>query len=335
MVRYELYTDGATRPHNPGPSGYGAVLYREGSALADDSGFLGDGITNNQAEYAGMVSGLRLARNYTRGGDRLRVLSDSKLVVNQVMGAWLLNSRKLYVLHQAAQAEVELLRQAGVEVSLEHVAGHQGILGNEAADALAGSAVDLRVAAPEEIVSLVNAQHEVNSSPKGSQKLGGLVTSWLVGRGHRVFDLAGGDLAAAHDYLKRLRDPTAAVLANFPEIGAVVNGRMHLIAVATGFRIEDDKGLITVDEEALTACQRLASIGLSVLVVHKPHGNARWRTFRDFGWGSGALEIPATCFEAGKIEVLQRYNTAKWAPFVSFRQEGAKPFIAYVEDLEK
>jgi ribonuclease HI len=70
---------------NPGPSAGAAVLVRPDGAERRASLFLAHA-TNNQAEYAGLLCGLRLAREL--GVERLRVRGDSKLVVCQFTGEW-------------------------------------------------------------------------------------------------------------------------------------------------------------------------------------------------------------------------------------------------------
>jgi probable phosphoglycerate mutase len=74
--------DGGARG-NPGPAGAGAVLLHDasGAEVGRVCTALGHA-TNNVAEYAGLIAGLRAA--LALGVERLRVLGDSKLVVMQV-----------------------------------------------------------------------------------------------------------------------------------------------------------------------------------------------------------------------------------------------------------
>lgn len=79
--------DGASRG-NPGEAAYGAVLRdaATGRVLAEAAVAIGEA-TNNVAEYAGLVAGLRLARDHAPGAN-VEVRLDSRLVVEQMSGRW-------------------------------------------------------------------------------------------------------------------------------------------------------------------------------------------------------------------------------------------------------
>jgi ribonuclease HI len=96
-----LYSDGATRG-NPGPAAAGYRILGAGEeVLAEHEETLGER-TNNQAEYAGLIGGLEACRDFTTG--RVRVGSDSELVVNQMKGLWRVKQPGLERLHEAARA---------------------------------------------------------------------------------------------------------------------------------------------------------------------------------------------------------------------------------------
>lgn len=78
--------DGGSRG-NPGPAGYGAVVWAADHAqvLAERKEFLGK-TTNNVAEYRGLIAGLEAATEL--GARRVDVRMDSKLVVEQMSGRW-------------------------------------------------------------------------------------------------------------------------------------------------------------------------------------------------------------------------------------------------------
>jgi ribonuclease H / adenosylcobalamin/alpha-ribazole phosphatase len=59
--------------------------------------------TNNQAEYAALISGLKACHAYTR--NRVRVGSDSELMVTQMRGAWRVKHPELRRLHEEAQTK--------------------------------------------------------------------------------------------------------------------------------------------------------------------------------------------------------------------------------------
>ncbi|WP_151481888.1 bifunctional RNase H/acid phosphatase [Streptomyces albicerus] len=79
--------DGGSRG-NPGPAGYGAVVLdaATGETLVERAEYLGI-VTNNVAEYRGLVAGLRAAHELDPTAT-VRVRMDSKLVVEQMSGRW-------------------------------------------------------------------------------------------------------------------------------------------------------------------------------------------------------------------------------------------------------
>ncbi|MBF6357120.1 bifunctional RNase H/acid phosphatase [Nocardia higoensis] len=77
--------DGGARG-NPGPAGYGAVVFdTDRTVLAERSAGLGIA-TNNVAEYRGLIAGLEAAAEL--GARTVDVRMDSKLVVEQMSGRW-------------------------------------------------------------------------------------------------------------------------------------------------------------------------------------------------------------------------------------------------------
>ncbi|MER6343800.1 bifunctional RNase H/acid phosphatase [Streptomyces sp. NPDC001595] len=87
MREFIVEADGGSRG-NPGPAGYGAVVIdaATGETLAEEAEFLGV-VTNNVAEYRGLLAGLRAARALDPTA-RIHVRMDSKLVVEQMSGRW-------------------------------------------------------------------------------------------------------------------------------------------------------------------------------------------------------------------------------------------------------
>jgi ribonuclease HI len=93
----EIYCDGLCEPKNPGGYGCSAfVVFRDGEQIHQRYGCVGSGpeMTNNVAEYRAVRGALKwLAGN--RGDGSVQVMTDSKLVVEQVNGRWECNSDKL------------------------------------------------------------------------------------------------------------------------------------------------------------------------------------------------------------------------------------------------
>jgi ribonuclease HI len=91
--------------------------------------------TNNEAEYRALIEGLKAAKDWKP--DRLEVYLDSKLVVEQMNGAYRVKAPELLPLHKQAK---ELL-QHFPEVKFAHVERAK----NRGADHLANMAIDAHV----------------------------------------------------------------------------------------------------------------------------------------------------------------------------------------------
>ena len=128
---FTAHCDGGSRG-NPGPSGYGAVVEDpQGRVVARLGEFLGIQ-TNNYAEYSGLLAVLKWAiENRTK---RLRVVSDSELMVKQMKGQYKVASPVLRPLYEQAR------RLAGKIDRFEMRHTLRG--GNQEADRLANEAMD-------------------------------------------------------------------------------------------------------------------------------------------------------------------------------------------------
>ncbi len=89
----EIFTDGLAEPSNPGIGTYGYVVYRNGKELHRGHGFDGDPVSNNHAEYAGLIAALESVIEFA--DEQIIVKSDSKMLANQMAGAWKV-SKKAY-----------------------------------------------------------------------------------------------------------------------------------------------------------------------------------------------------------------------------------------------
>lgn len=134
MKTLRLFTDGASRG-NPGPAGVGVVI-------EDDQGMRLRGLhrwlgvtTNNEAEYRALIEGLKAVMEWKP--DRLEIYLDSKLVVEQMNGAWKIKARELMPL----QIEAKELLRGFPEIVIAHVDRSK----NRGADHLANMAIDAHV----------------------------------------------------------------------------------------------------------------------------------------------------------------------------------------------
>ena len=94
-------------------------------------GFLGT-TTNNVAEYAGLIEALSVARD--EGANELEIVSDSLLLVNQMLGKYRVKHPNLIPLYEKARR----LANAFDRFSIRHTLR----AGNKEADRLANLAID-------------------------------------------------------------------------------------------------------------------------------------------------------------------------------------------------
>jgi ribonuclease HI len=125
------HCDGGARG-NPGPSGYGALIQDEsGAVLAELSEFLGLR-TNNYAEYSGLLGCLQYALDHHH--PRLRVISDSELMVKQIQGKYQVKSPDLKPLYEEAKRRIAKLEAFEISHALRHKNKDADRLANEAMD---------------------------------------------------------------------------------------------------------------------------------------------------------------------------------------------------------
>lgn len=91
-MTWQLFTDGGSRG-NPGPGAYGYVLFDSAGNLQEKRGkYLGI-VTNNQAEYEGLLAGIVAAREHKVTS--LSCFLDSELVVKQLNGEYKIKDKNL------------------------------------------------------------------------------------------------------------------------------------------------------------------------------------------------------------------------------------------------
>ena len=125
------HCDGGARG-NPGPSGYGALIQDDqDNVLAELSEFLGMR-TNNYAEYSGLLGCLQYALDHHHS--RLRVVSDSELMVKQIQGKYQVKSPDLKPLYEEARRRIAKLESFEISHALRHKNKDADRLANEAMD---------------------------------------------------------------------------------------------------------------------------------------------------------------------------------------------------------
>ncbi|WP_407444198.1 bifunctional RNase H/acid phosphatase [Rhodococcus sp. (in: high G+C Gram-positive bacteria)] len=154
VTRVVVEADGGSRG-NPGPAGYGAVVFDADhrTVLAERHASIGRA-TNNVAEYRGLLAGLTAAAEL--GADEVDVRMDSKLVVEQMSGRWKIKHPDMIPLAAAARETAAKFRR----VDYTWIPRAE----NAYADRLANVAMD---AAAEALVSgeETSAPAEPSSSP--------------------------------------------------------------------------------------------------------------------------------------------------------------------------
>ena len=126
-----LYTDGACRG-NPGNGGAGAVIFDyKGREVASAKRFLGK-CTNNEAEYAALILGLKEALKLKC--KEIRIFLDSELLVRQIGGVYRVKNSRLKELMKDVRIQLSMFDG----YSIKHVLRTR----NTVADRLANEAID-------------------------------------------------------------------------------------------------------------------------------------------------------------------------------------------------
>lgn len=146
MTRVVVEADGGSRG-NPGPAGYGAVVFDvdRSTVLAERQASIGRA-TNNVAEYRGLIAGLAAAAEI--GADEVDVRMDSKLVVEQMSGRWKVKHPDMIPLAEEARGLARRFSRVKFEWIPRAENAHADRLANAAMDAAADVSATEKVTAP-------------------------------------------------------------------------------------------------------------------------------------------------------------------------------------------
>lgn len=133
MDNYTIYTDGAYSSVKD-QMGIGIVILKNDRPILEYSKMFSEG-TNNKAEVAAMIIGLRLIKNPI---DSLTVISDSMYCVGCASLGW--KRKKNVKLWEEFDKQFERVKQLCPSIEFKHVKGHSGDKWNERADKLAVAA---------------------------------------------------------------------------------------------------------------------------------------------------------------------------------------------------
>ena len=133
MDNYTIYTDGAYSSVKD-QMGIGIVILKNDRPILEYSKMFSEG-TNNKAEVAAMIIGLKLIKNPI---DSLTVISDSMYCVGCASLGW--KRKKNVKLWEEFDKQFERVKQLCPSIEFKHVKGHSVDKWNERVDKLAVAA---------------------------------------------------------------------------------------------------------------------------------------------------------------------------------------------------
>mmetsp|Transcript_35126 Transcript_35126/g.76894 ORF Transcript_35126/g.76894 Transcript_35126/m.76894 type:complete len:324 (-) Transcript_35126:2334-3305(-) len=241
---YKLFFDGATAGGNPGGGGCGAVCYRGEEEIFRVSSALGV-VTNNAAEYSGLILGLRrLLRDYPIPKFSLTICGDSELVLNQVEGSYAVRSDSLRPYHVIARSLVEDIKG---DVNLCHVPREA----NSVADKIAKDATKMKSHPGDFLVHYPSLSHLLDVSVQGKGLIAGQDAGAAARTPEILFDATTVLETFGEEPLKTLLDPglTSYVSgkSNFTVLGILREPVVLTIATEQGTREVTITGAVAVD----------------------------------------------------------------------------------------
>jgi ribonuclease HI len=141
MKKFIIYTDGGSRG-NPGKAAVGVVICNElGQEVKKFGEFLGDNLTNNDAEYNAIILALKKFKSsfgkILAQETEIEIRADSELVVKQLTGEYRIENPKI----QQFFVEIWNLKFDFKTVRFKHIPREK----NKEADRLVNEALDAQV----------------------------------------------------------------------------------------------------------------------------------------------------------------------------------------------
>lgn len=131
-MRLVVHVDGGSRG-NPGPAAAGAVVSTPDGDVLDEASELLGVVSNNVAEYRGLLLGLRRAR--ALGATEVEAINDSELIAKQVNGQYKVKHPDMKPLHAQALAALGEFDRWAVRTVRREQNAHADALVNAALDA--------------------------------------------------------------------------------------------------------------------------------------------------------------------------------------------------------
>jgi ribonuclease HI len=130
MNELEVYIDGASSG-NPGPSGIGVVICRQGETIENISSYIGN-TTNNVAEYTALIHALQEAIKHK--AEAIKINTDSQLLYKQISKVYKIKNTNILKLYNQALSLMSAFKQVSIRQILREE--------NKGADKLATRAVN-------------------------------------------------------------------------------------------------------------------------------------------------------------------------------------------------
>ncbi|MFZ1162688.1 bifunctional RNase H/acid phosphatase [Mycobacterium sp.] len=268
-MKVVVEADGGSRG-NPGPAGYGSVVWTADRSLvlAESKQAIGQA-TNNVAEYRGLIAGLEEAAKLQ--ATEVAVSMDSKLVIEQMSGRWKVKHPDLAELNAQARA----LASRFDRVSYRWIPRAE----NSHADRLANEAMD---AAAEQTDTSSPATVSANPSPPGWTGARGAATRLLLLRhGQTELSVQRRYSGRGNPPLTKLgrqqADAAARYLTARGGIAAVISSplqRCHDTATAAAKALGLD---VAVDDDLIeTDFGGWEGLTFSEAAEHDPELHRRW-----------------------------------------------------------
>jgi phosphoribosylglycinamide formyltransferase-1 len=228
-----IFIDGGSRG-NPGPAAAAYVLSDERGNRLDAQGFYLGQATNNFAEYTALLRGLQAAKQIK--AKKVRVLSDSELLVRQINGEYKVKNADLQNLHSQS---LTLLEQFP-DWQVKHITREK----NKEADKLVNKAINLQRDVREE------AEHP--AAPGRPIRLGVLISG------------GGTTLMNILEYIKkgRLNAELAVVISSRSTVSGVEKAKKAGLAV----KIIRTKDYPDIDEFSRRIEEELNAVKVDLVV---------------------------------------------------------------------
>ena len=163
---YNAWFDGACGPVNPGGTAtYGVMIKdQDGTIVVWEHGLVGKGsaISNNVAEYAGVLCVLKYLRSLPPA--RATIRGDSNLVINQLNGRWRIRKGLYRSIAVEAKELLARLKGLGWQIACCWIPRAQ----NEECDALSKRPVDRNASNPGRTIqqcSLADVESSQSTNP--------------------------------------------------------------------------------------------------------------------------------------------------------------------------